>query len=155
MVRQLLKVSPPLVLLEVLLPGEARARAPVAIGERTEERLLGRQVHLVHFPLVPQEPARVGESGVEFAAGLTALVWSLVSVHVLVPFTDALERLVPATTVDVVAEHLALFVARRGSGAPKRPLDLDGWFRQRGDHLLGHDDNVRFLLVRRDGGYRC
>lgn len=71
------------------------------------------------FSLMPQQTARVGEARVEFASGFVALVGSLVAVHVLVPFTDSLEGRVVAvvSTVGVVADDVAVFVAGKGSSS--------------------------------------
>lgn len=113
-------MPPPLVFLEVLSPGEARAGASIAVGKGAVQWLFRRQMHPVHLALVAKQSSGVGEAQVEFTPGLATLVGSLVSVHVLVPLAHPLEGLALALAVDVVAEHLVAFVARR------RPVAADG-----------------------------
>ena len=82
-------MASPLVLFQVLLPSEARARASITIWEGTEEWLLGGVVHFVHFPLVAKEPTGVGEALYQLATSLLARVGAFVTIHVLVPLAGS------------------------------------------------------------------
>jgi hypothetical protein len=83
-------------------------------------------MHLVDFSLMSQQASGVGEAGVKLASRLAAFVGPLVSIHVPVPFADPLKYREFAAIVDVIAEHLSIFVARRRSGASECPCDAVG-----------------------------
>jgi hypothetical protein len=135
-------VSPAFVLFQILLSSESFTRASVAIGVGAEERLLGRQMHLVHFTLVPLESAQVGEAWDEFTARLTTLVWPFVSVHMLVPFVSLCESLHFVTAINVITNHLAMLIARWRSVATESPSDLVGGFHWNRGTIVCHNADM-------------
>jgi hypothetical protein len=72
-------------------------------------------MHFMNFALMSQKAARVGEARILFTPGFVAFVWSVVLVHVLVPFTQTLENGVLADAALMVAVNLTLFVSWRRS----------------------------------------
>lgn len=70
------------VLCKVLLSGETGARTAFAVGVRAVERLLGAAVHLVHFAFVSQQATRVGEALELLTTCVSALVGTIMLVHV-------------------------------------------------------------------------
>jgi hypothetical protein len=70
------------VLSKVFLTREPVAGATVAIGIGTHQRLLGVVVLLVHFALVAQKTARVGEALNLIATGFVTFVRAIVFIHV-------------------------------------------------------------------------
>jgi hypothetical protein len=72
-------------------------------------------VHLVDFTFVTKKATAVSEALELFASLDIALVRSVMFVHVLAPFTLSVER--RTTAFLILANHLAVFVARRFFGA--------------------------------------
>ena len=99
------------VLCEVFLACEPRSGAALAVGERAVEGLLSSTMHLVHFALVAQEPAAVGEALQLLAALDVAFVGTVVLVHVFTPLALSIECKTGA--VIVLAYHLSLCIPWR------------------------------------------
>jgi hypothetical protein len=99
------------VLVQVLLASEACPGGSFAIGKGAELRFLLTTVKLVNFSFVPYQATTIGEALKFLTPEAVALVWSLVFIHVLAPFTLPVEC--HAFTLGHVTYYLAHGIARR------------------------------------------
>ena len=103
--------------LEVFFASESRARASVAVWERTEKRLLCSLVHLVHLPLVAKEATGIREALYQLTARLSTSIRAFVTVHMLVPLARPTEGFCFVLAFGMNAGDLTDSVAGRGAVA--------------------------------------
>lgn len=107
-----MSMDPPDMLIQILPARKPRSVIPLAVRNRTVQRVLGAAVRFVHFALVPEEAAGVGEALELATHGVCAAVGAVVLVDVFGPFAFAVEG--EGLAAGAGTDHFAGGVAGRG-----------------------------------------